>query len=268
MERIHREVGVIYGGEGVGEAGVVEMGLGAEGESLHVHFEVAIESAFESADGEIFDGEDIFCEFVIAPGFEVGGVEPLIGHLDIMTIKMAAAGPIAGRIAALAGKIGDEVRSERLTKDGADILQGEAAAIMQIPIGFGEAGKLGAQIQFGMRTFPGEVIELEGVAMQSELGGDVKAEWEIALQSQLDLIPGDTTDVGIVAVRGNRVSQQEREVLAFQIERDALVIDGGAAVAQFEAADAQIEERFLPRILAGGGLGVGMLLAPFFRRRT
>ena len=154
----------------------MEMGLRAEGESLHVHFEVAIESALESADGEILDGEEIFCEFVIAPGFQVGGVEPLIGHLDVVTVKMTAAGPIAGGVARVAGKIRDEIGRERLAKDSADVLQREAAAIVQIPIRFCEVGKLGTQVQFGVRAFPGEIVELEGVAMQSEFGGDIETE--------------------------------------------------------------------------------------------
>ena len=59
--------------------------------------------------------------------------------------------------------------------------------------------------------------------------------------------------------------QEKCEVLAFQIERDVLVVEGGAAIAQFEAADAEIEERFLPGSFAGGNLRRRNVAGAIFR---
>ena len=112
---------VIHGGERVGKAGLMKVGLGAEGERLQIHFDAAIEGAFESADVKIRHDELLSGDFVIAPRTEAGCVEPLVGQLDVVSGVMATTGPLVGGIASSTGKIGDAIGDETLANDGANV---------------------------------------------------------------------------------------------------------------------------------------------------
>src|SRR5271156_2130043 len=150
VQRIDGEALVVDCGERVGKATVMEVSLRSEGQRFQIHFETAIEAAFERADGQIFNREFLARNREIAPCFQSRGVKPFVRHFHVVAVEVACAAPIAGIVARISGEIGGYIWRKPLAKNRADVFQREPAAIVDCPIRLRKTGKFGAQIQFGM----------------------------------------------------------------------------------------------------------------------
>src|SRR5271156_4195999 len=83
--------------------------------------------------------------------------------------------------------------------------------------------------------------------MKSELCREIGARFYIGRCGELDLLPAKISRVDFTARGASVVRQLELEILPFDLERDLLVVDDGAAIAQLDQMNAQIEERVSPR---------------------
>ena len=246
MQRIHRKIRIIDGRERRCQAGAAQMGLGADGQSLQIHFQPAIHRSAQSAHAQVRDHKLLVRELEISPCFDSVCMKPNVRQIDLAAGVVPAGCPLAVGIAGLAGKICNRVGHQGLTKNRAQVRERQSPAVPQIPIRSREAGQLSAEIEFRMRQLPNQLIQFERVTMQRELRRDIGPERRVLPLRNFHLFPLEVTDVGISACSGRPVIQFEFEILAFCRERHAPVIDQRTAVSHFQPSYLQIKKVLLP----------------------
>src|SRR5580658_11132699 len=133
-----------------------------------------------------------------------------------MSVKVAAAGPIARSVASLAGKIRDQVWRQRLAKNFPYVFQRHAPAIMEIPVRACEAGPLGAQIQLRVQGFYNQFVQVKRIAVQYEFRREIEAQGYVVLEIQFHLVPAEVSSIGRIAIGRHHVLQYECETLPLQ----------------------------------------------------
>ena len=98
-----------------------------------------------------------------------------------------------------------------------------------------------------MRELKDEFADIERVALQDELRGNVEPERQPFLGRHIYLLHLQISNVEVLPVGIDLIVQDKFQVAALHVERGFLIVELRDSIAQFKIGDAQIEQRVAPR---------------------